>query len=116
VCDSIGIISRGRLVAEADQAELLSRYAVPAFELEAEDGCAQPMQVWASTLRRLPWVGSVTVDNAVARVTVADVERARRELLPSALQAGLIVRRYDTVRPSLEDVFLRLVGQGEVNR
>ena len=114
VCDSVGIISRGRLVAEARQEELLSRYAVPAFELEAENGYAQPMQAWATTLRSLAWVSSVAVDGPVVRVVVADVERAKRELLASVMQAGLILRRYEMVRPSLEDVFLRLVGQGEV--
>ncbi len=114
VCDSVGIISRGRLVAEADQAELLSRYAAPVFELEAESEYARPVQAWAGSLRSLAWVRGVTVDGVVARVTVADVERAKRELLPAAIQAGLILKRYEMVRPSLEDVFLRLVGQGEV--
>ncbi|MFN2219300.1 MAG: ABC transporter ATP-binding protein, partial [Anaerolineae bacterium] len=34
VCDTVAIIHRGRLVAEAPQQELLSRYAIPAFEIE----------------------------------------------------------------------------------
>jgi ABC-2 type transport system ATP-binding protein len=114
VCDSVGIISRGRLVAEARQEELLSRYAVPAFELEGEDACAERMQTWAGSLRGLPWVGSVSVNGPIVRVTVSDVDRAKRELLASAVRAELILRRYEMVRPSLEDVFLRLVGDGEV--
>jgi ABC-2 type transport system ATP-binding protein len=114
VCDSVGIISRGRLVAEERQEELLARYAAPAFELEAENGYSEAMQVWARALRKVPWVCSVAVDGTVVRVAVADVDRAKRELLPCALQAGLSLRRYEMMRPSLEDVFLRLVGQGEV--
>jgi hypothetical protein len=43
---------------------------------------------------------------------VNDVEIARRELLASAVTAGLVLDRYEMVRPSLEDVFLRLVEGG----
>ncbi len=113
VCDSVGIISRGRLVTEARQEELLSRYAVPAFELEAENGYAQPVQAWTTALRGLAWVSGAVVDGAVVRVTVTDAEVAKRELLASAVRAGLVLRRYELVRPSLEDVFLRLVEHGE---
>lgn len=57
---------------------------------------------------------SVTRERGIARVVVADVEAARRELLASALAVGLVLNRYEMVRPSLEDVFLRLVeGGGE---
>ncbi len=34
-------------------------------------------------------------------------------LMASAVQAGLLLTRYEVVRPSLEDVFLQLVGEGE---
>ena len=43
------------------------------------------------------------------RIVVSDVQTAQRELLSSAVQAGLVIARYEMVRPSLEDVFLRLV-------
>jgi hypothetical protein len=45
-------------------------------------------------------------------VVVIDVETAKRELMASAVQFGLILTRYEMVRPSLEDVFLRLVSEG----
>lgn len=112
VCDSVGIIARGKLIAEARQDELLSRYAVPAFELEVENGLALRMEVWARNLHSLPWVNSVAMNGAVVRVIVKDVDKAKRELLPSAIQSGLVLRRYEMVRPSLEDIFLRLVGDG----
>ena len=112
VCDTVGIIARGRLVTEARQEELLSRYAIPAFELESEDGFVEQATQWAQGLRTLSWVARVSVNGPTVRVVVRDVERARRELLASALQAGLVLRRYEAVRPSLEDIFLRLVNEG----
>jgi ABC-2 type transport system ATP-binding protein len=114
VCDSVGIISRGCLVAEAPQQELLERYAVPAFELEGDSRSTEQLSAWAEGVRAQPWVTSVGIDRSTARVVVDDVQIARRELLASALAAGLVLNRYEIVRPSLEDVFLRLVeGGGE---
>ena len=112
VCDTVAIIDRGRLLAEAPQQELLGRYAVPAFEVEVENGLAEQLAVWTETLRSRSWVASVSLDRATARVVVNDVEIARRELLASALAEGLALDRYEMVRPSLEDVFLRLVEGG----
>jgi ABC-2 type transport system ATP-binding protein len=111
VCDTVGIINHGKLVAEAPQSELLERYAVPAFEVEVDHGLAAPLAAWAQTLQQIPWVTSVSADGPTARVVVNDVRTAKRELVASAIQAGLVLSRYEVVRPSLEDVFLQLVGQ-----
>jgi len=112
VCDTVGIIARGKLIVEAPQKELVEQYAVPAFEVECNDGDAPQLQVWADALRARPWVTSVSADASTARVVVSDVQTAKRELMTSAAQAGLLLTRYEMVRPSLEDVFLRLVGEG----
>jgi ABC-type uncharacterized transport system ATPase subunit len=37
------------------------------------------------------------------------VAQARAELLASALAQHIVLRRYEEMRPSLEDVFLKLV-------
>ena len=112
VCDTVAIIDRGRLLAEAPQQELLGRYAVPAFEIEVENGLTEQLVAWTGTLRSRSWVASVSQDRGTARVVVNDLEIARRELLASAVAAGLALDRFEMVRPSLEDVFLRLVEGG----
>jgi ABC-2 type transport system ATP-binding protein len=112
VCDTVGIIDHGRLVIEAKQDELLARYAVPAFELEAEEGSAPQLAAWAEAARAQSWVASVSLQNHTARVVVRDIEAAKQELLTSALGAGLVLVRYAMVKPSLEDVFMQLVSEG----
>jgi ABC-2 type transport system ATP-binding protein len=112
VCDTVGIIARGRLIAKARQDELLSRYAVPGFELEAENGNDEQVRAWAVSLSGLRWVTSAVPDGPALRIVVNDVEQAKRHLLPLALQAGLVLKRYEMVRPSLEDVFLGLTAGG----
>ncbi|MFN2182700.1 MAG: DUF4162 domain-containing protein, partial [Anaerolineae bacterium] len=94
------------------QQELLSRYAIPAFEIEVENGLVDQLAAWTDSLTSRPWAVSVSLDRATARVTVSDVETARRELLASAVAEGLPLNRFEMVRPSLEDVFLRLVEGG----
>lgn len=110
VCDTVGIINRGKLVAKAPKDELIERYAVPAFELETDHEFSEPLRCWADDLHQVPWVTSVEVNDRTARVVVNDVETAKRELMARAVEAGLILRRYEMVRPSLEDVFLHLVN------
>jgi ABC-2 type transport system ATP-binding protein len=113
VCDTVGIINRGKLVTAAPREALLAQYAIPAFEVEADAKFEAALVPWSEALRRVTWVTTISLQGLVARVIVNDVEAAKRELLASITQAGLILTRYEVVRPSLEDVFLQLVGQEE---
>jgi len=112
VCDVVGIINKGRLVVQSPREQLLERYAVPAFELEADDPAA--LAKWAEEMRRIPWVTAVTAQNGNIRITVKDTQAAKKNLLKQAVEAGLSLNRFEEVRPSLEDVFLQLVGTESV--
>ncbi|MBI3241535.1 MAG: ABC transporter ATP-binding protein [Chloroflexi bacterium] len=111
VCDTIGIIGRGRLVTQAPRETLLAQYAIPALEVEADRGFEMQINAWAEALRGRSWVQSVSIKGLTARAIVNDVETAKQELLASAMQAGLVLTRFEILRPSLEDVFLRLMGK-----
>jgi len=113
VCDTVGIINRGKLVTAAPRDALLTQYAIPAFEVEVDTQFRTELNRWSEALGKQSWVKTIVVDGLVARVIVSDVEVAKRELLASITQAGLILTRYEIVRPSLEDVFLQLVNQEE---
>ncbi len=112
VCDVVGIIAKGKLLVQSPRNELLARYAVPAFEVEADDHAA--LARWAKELGRLSWVTAASSENGRLRITVKDLQKAKRELLPLAVRAKLTLSRYEEVRPSLEDVFLQLVGAESV--
>jgi ABC-2 type transport system ATP-binding protein len=112
VCDGVGIIARGRLVTQGLRADLLAQYAIPAFELEADAGHEGALATWAEVQRHQPWVTATSVNGRIARLTVTDVVTAKQALLPSAVAAGLVLTRYEMLQPSLEDIFLRLVGEG----
>jgi ABC-2 type transport system ATP-binding protein len=111
VCDSVGIIANGRMVAQGPSESLLERYAVPAFELEADAGGEAALAAWVETQRAQPWLANAAVNGLHARLQVTDMQAAKHALLPAAVQAGLVLTRFEMVKPSLEDVFLRLVGE-----
>jgi ABC-2 type transport system ATP-binding protein len=108
VCNVVGIIARGRMVVQSPREALMQQYAQPVFEMEGEEPAS--MKRWADLLKDHRWVSGLSLDNHILRVTVSDVERARRELLASAVAQSVILNRYQEMRPSLEDIFLQLVN------
>jgi ABC-2 type transport system ATP-binding protein len=111
VCDTVGIINRGKLVTSAPRDALLAQYAVPTFEVEVDAQSVVDLSRWCEELNKESWVKSIKIAGLVARVIVTDVETARKEMPASITHAGLLLNRYEVVRPSLEDVFLHLVGE-----
>jgi ABC-2 type transport system ATP-binding protein len=112
VCDRIGIIAEGKLIAEASRVELMESYVVPAFDLDVDPQSKETLQTWAESLKQRPWVVEASVEGTYAHIVVNDVAAARRELVASTVEAGLILSRYEVARPSLEDIFLHLTGDG----
>lgn len=110
ICDVVGIIDHGRMVIEDKRDRLLRRYARPLIEVEAEGD----VESWIESVSRLPIVEHISMQNQVVRLQVGQVETAQRELLGSLAQEDLRVRRFELIRPSLEDVFLQLTQS--VNR
>ncbi|HEX9902054.1 MAG TPA: ABC transporter ATP-binding protein [Acidobacteriota bacterium] len=115
VCDTVGIIDRGRLVVQSPKKELLEKYAAPVFEAAADRGQEAALGAWAEGLKKKPpsWLDTVALtDELTVRVLVRDLEAAKRELPELLVRSSLIFTRYEMVRPSLEDVFLKLVKPG----
>jgi ABC-2 type transport system ATP-binding protein len=112
VCDRVGILDRGRLVTEGPLTELLDRHALPIYRVDPEPGQAQAVGRLVAALRAADWTTDVTAEHGTVRVTVRDPGRASRELLPAIVAAELAVAGVERVRPTLEDVFLHLTGDG----
>lgn len=111
VCDTVGILNRGRLVTRARQDDLLAGYAGRTFLLEAEHG---PLfQEWLESLRNAPWFSSLEMENSTARLGVKDLDAARQDLLSGAAEKRIPLRRFEILMPTLEDVFLHLTGGEE---
>lgn len=108
VCDTVGIIHKGELLQVAGRAELLAQYASDVLLLEVDEAYAALLPAFATAVTNLPWVTAVTPDNGRLRITVNDLATAKQTLLPLLVQQGLVLNKYEWVRPSLEEIFLQL--------
>ena len=111
VCDRVAILNFGHLVIEGPIAELLDRYVQPIYELEPEPQQPGSIDRLAASLRGQPWAHEVKTTPDTVRVFVDDPKVAGPAILPLVLGTGVILVRFERVRPSLEDVFLRLVAE-----
>jgi ABC-2 type transport system ATP-binding protein len=112
VCDRVAILDHGRLVTEGPLASLLDRYALPIYRIQPEPGPAGAVAGLVERLRAADWTTDVRLDHGIVRVTVGDPARASGELLPVIVASGVAVSSVERLRPSLEDVFLQLTGDG----
>jgi ABC-2 type transport system ATP-binding protein len=112
VCDRVGIIDRGRMITEGPIDDLLDRYAQPVYRIEADPGDESALAALAERLRGEPWVDGVDTEHAgTLRVSVSDASESGRRLLAEIAAARISVASFERQRPSLEDVFLRLIGE-----
>lgn len=108
VCDTIGIIHEGELLLTAARDELLAQYATNAIQLEFDRQSRPLAAAFAPHIEAQPWASGVTVENGGLRVVVTDTAVAKQGLLSLVVEHGLVLNKYEWVRPSLEDVFLAI--------
>ncbi len=110
ICDRVAIMDHGRLVTEGPLDTLLARYAQPIYRLDPEPGQSEAIGRLAERMRGLAWVDRVDADGTGLVVSVLDADVASAELLAVVVEEGVRLAAFERARPSLEDVFLRLVG------
>lgn len=108
ICDRIGIIHKGELLLVTERDALLAQYATNVIALELDRRSLSALDGFVPYLLEQPWVAGVTQEDNRLRVAVGDVEAAKRALLPLVVERGLVLTRYEWVRPSLEEIFLKL--------
>ena len=111
ICDRVAIMNRGRLVVEGPLADLLAAHAHPVYRLDPAPGQADALARLVEALRAAPWTGEVVAkEGSGLRVSVEEPDAAAREILPLVVSAGVILTAFEQARPTLEEVFLALVG------
>ncbi len=104
VCDSVGILSRGSLIAQGDVAELLLERGQPQVRLRTTDD----RRAW-EILNALAWVESVSADNGYL---VAEVDAARSWEITAALSRNEVyVAEMTAAQISLEQYFLDVTDE-----
>jgi ABC-2 type transport system ATP-binding protein len=110
ICDRVAILDRGRRVTEGPLEELLAAHARPIYNLDPAPRQDAAVAALVARLRAAPWTTDVTAAPGGIRVTVADPDAAAGAILPLVVACGVVLESFERARPTLEDVFLQLVG------
>jgi ABC-2 type transport system ATP-binding protein len=111
ICDRVGILDEGRLLVDAPLDELLARYAAASFRLELVSGQPAAVEALRAAIAREPWCAGVVVDGPELVVAVRDEVAGGPGILRLVVGADVRMVRFEQVRPTLEEVFLQLVGR-----
>lgn len=108
LCDRVGIIDEGKLVAEGTRRELVSQVGeLDRVELRGRDDMAAAGQALAA----LPGVVEVGQGDHALTVLARDASELLPALLSTAGSAGMSVTGVDVEEPDLEAVFLHMTGK-----
>jgi ABC-2 type transport system ATP-binding protein len=111
VCDRVAILDRGRLVTEGSLEALLTEHARPIYRLTPEAGQETATARLIERIRRSAWATDCTIQpGGIVRIVVDDPDTAAGAILPLVVEAGVRLAAFERARPTLEDVFLELVG------
>jgi ABC-2 type transport system ATP-binding protein len=108
LCDRIGIIDEGRLVAEGSQDELVAAVGQHPIVRLAAEGDLDPFPAAVADDER---VVKVAVGDGRLEVSVTDASRSLASLIDAAEGVGLRITGVEVVEPDLESVFLHLTGK-----
>ena len=108
LCDRIGIIDHGTLIAEGTRRELVSllgeRDRVRLAATGDLDGAA-------AALESQPWTRKTTTTGEGIDLEVEDARENLPAILQVAAEAGATIRSVEVTEPDLEAVFLHLTGR-----
>ncbi len=107
VCDRVGIVDKGRLIAEGTRRELVSQLGErDRIDLVA----AGDLQLLAQVCARVPGVDNAAVADDRVHLVAADGRRVLPSVLEAADTAGVEVSSVEVMEADLEAVFLHLTG------
>lgn len=106
VCDTVAVLNRGRVVAQAPITTLKSRFSTRSVLIEVSEGA----EALAGALRGEPWVqGLEVLPGGAVSVHASDIGTARRTVPAIVARHGWELVRLEAGEPTLEEVFVDLV-------
>ncbi|MEX2563203.1 MAG: ABC transporter ATP-binding protein [Nitriliruptoraceae bacterium] len=108
LCDRIGIIDQGKVIAEGTRRELISMVGEnDLVRLEVAGDATRA----AEACRGVAGVGSVDVDDTAVVCLVENAGERLASMLAAVTEAGVGINGVSVREPDLEDVFLHLTGK-----
>lgn len=109
LCDRVGIIDHGKLIAEGTPRELVSLVGErDRVTLSATGDISKALHA----LRAVPWIHSADASADGIDLVVEDARARLPAILQEAAAAGAAIKTVEVAEPDLEAVFLHLTGRG----
>jgi len=108
LCDRVGVIDHGKLIAEGTRAELVSLVGERDRVRLSAGG---ELEKAAAALAHQPWVHEATAAGEELDLVVEDARANLPALLAGAASAGAAIKSVQVTEPDLEAVFLHLTGR-----
>ena len=107
LADTVGIIDRGKLVAEGTPPELIQQMGADTIHVTGEGG----RDAFVENVRALPFVQTVNVGRTVIQIGVDSGSKRLVEIISQATSSAFAVEDITVAKPSLGDVFLKYTGR-----
>jgi ABC-2 type transport system ATP-binding protein len=108
LCDRVGIIDQGKLIAEGTRRELVGLVGErDRVTLSATGDLSKGLEA----LRAMPWVHSADGSSEGFELVVDDARTRLPAILQETASAGVAIKTVQVTEPDLEAVFLHLTGR-----
>ncbi|NUB90119.1 ATP-binding cassette domain-containing protein [Haloterrigena sp. SYSU A121-1] len=114
LCDRIGVIRDGTIVADGSPAELKDRVGGAVLEIELTDSDAQTRERAREVALEAAVFDDAPIETTDDGLSVRSTAARRRgpELLVALKEAGIPITGFNVRDPTLDDVFLAITGEG----
>jgi ABC-2 type transport system ATP-binding protein len=107
LCDRVGIMDSGRIVALGPPDELKDKVGEDLISLEIKNPSGSPEK----TFEGINWVNSKNLHDSTLDLSVKNGETRIPEIIDLAHKAGVEITSVSLRKPTLEDVFLNFTGR-----
>ena len=111
VCDQVAIIDHGRILVEESLQSLQKKYVRSRFVVDPESGQELKVTKFVESLKTKSWFSKVSVEGGELRIDVTEGSDAGAEIIALVASIGLRLASFRHDRPSLEEIFLHIVGE-----
>jgi ABC-2 type transport system ATP-binding protein len=108
ICDSIGVLDQGKLVLQGTVADIKSKYRKDTIQLEA--GAKVNLEQLTVGLKTLPSVSGVSRNGNTIDIQLINTHESGTDIMAYLAEKKIPVIRYEVMEPSLENVFLEVIG------
>jgi len=108
ICDSIGVLDGGKLVLQGTVPEIKNNRRKDTVQIEVVD--IKGMKDLKDKLKKLPFVIETSIEENCINIQLTKADKFGMEILAFLVKENVQVIKYEILEPSLENVFLEVVG------